>query len=1114
MSNRIKYFSLQGLFNLKNSYLVIIAFSLTISMVSGLFFYSVSYKTNLLEDHFSEIIDFDFIYSESTLNPAKAYGNNDYYLQNKIEQLNINFDDIVYYSSFNSEFAKEFFNASQFSPKISSKFNESLSLDLSVYVMDVNFFLSKRFSEFFTITSGTFPNSEDEILIDYSFAQLWNCDIGDNVNFTIRKSKAYSDYYLTYLGDTELYPQLNKPYYENDDYFYMAIPLKVSGIFISNSPTYKIGQEEFSRDYDWKKNFRTNDIEINHFSKAPIFCYYNYETRDHFHPIMQMINDVDREFDRDHIPEVSQMKFGKIGLYDRDIIKFANLAEIANSVEEEVYPLKTDINRDYRFLNYFSNDLRQIYQKISFFRSISLSISIPITLFAIFLGLYARKTEIEARLEEFLLLRSKGASGYMILLQYLFECLFLGTVVTIIGILLGLLNFHLFKGFFSRIFNYEDLSSIQFALNFDTLGKLILISYGITIFGSISGIQYIIKIPISKILSLLESEELDVRFDEKTLFENNKATKKKADEKENKTKLKEKETQTIKNNLFLLRKSMQQVSLSDGSFNVKKNKLYENPIDKKNKKIRKLSGILIFFSFIPVLLTGFIYMYYLIDLPESILEILQLLINSNVHDIFIYFMVISPIFIILGIFRIILKEKPRIFAKISRKITKSWMRNRSFLVGMEMIKQRQLQVIMVILSLFVSSYSYINIYANTNIRHAHIIDNFQVGGDIQVQLSGYNPNASSIAQIQNFEKNILDFKLSSLGTPVFNNIVSIYYENNNEFHPKNRFVYYFDVQKYLDIISENHKPEPYPGYFKDIQNYLGYTHGTHGINHSIHGILVNNVFLNNYDYHINDEFNLNHQYYEEYPQKVAYTNYTVKIIGVLDILPGFTLGESTEINKKEIIIFDDYQINYASNESLPSRKVIELIDVNNAKISDENQKVLQNYLYEASNNSVRFENFKFYNNEWNSPSLNFEENALGFYLVFYIDFLIIGVFIAIALAIILINVQKKNKYFNGILLARGFGKIGIVKLILSELFIIFSISYILGTIFGLGFSLLSVYFAEFKNSVISGIHLPIYFNFTEFFFLTGGILITTVFFTLLSYFIQIRQSISKFIHKF
>ena len=92
------------------------------------------------------------------------------------------------------------------------------------------------------------------------------------------------------------------------------------------------------------------------------------------------------QFDKDNIPEVSLMKFGIVGFYDRDLIKFTDLAKVSDIVENEVYPLKTDFTREYTFINYFSSDLMNIYRKVSFFRSISLSISIPITLFSILLG--------------------------------------------------------------------------------------------------------------------------------------------------------------------------------------------------------------------------------------------------------------------------------------------------------------------------------------------------------------------------------------------------------------------------------------------------------------------------------------------------------------------------------------------------------------------------------------------------------------------------------------------------------------------------------------------------------------------------------------------------------
>ena len=112
MGNRLGYFTRQGIYNIKSSFLILIAFSLTLSMVAGLFFYSESYKSYLIEDDFSEMLDFNFIFSRSTINPQKGFETVESDFLQQIDSCNITFEDLCYYGNFKSNYMRIFFNYS------------------------------------------------------------------------------------------------------------------------------------------------------------------------------------------------------------------------------------------------------------------------------------------------------------------------------------------------------------------------------------------------------------------------------------------------------------------------------------------------------------------------------------------------------------------------------------------------------------------------------------------------------------------------------------------------------------------------------------------------------------------------------------------------------------------------------------------------------------------------------------------------------------------------------------------------------------------------------------------------------------------------------------------
>ena len=1139
MANRGRYYLRQAFYNLKASALVLFAFSLTLSIISGLYIYSSSYQEFLIKDDFSEIMDFNFYYADTTLNPQTAYSNgNDITLLNFISSQNVSIQQMNYYALYNSGYLSYSFNESQISDEMREIYPSGFEIGIDFDLFDESFFESDRFSDFFTIIEGDYPQEMNEILIDYYYSYLWDVQPGDIINLTIKKSWDSSEEYIYWDVDEDIYTVQGSPAYQTLDHYYFTISFRISGIYSSQYSTYKIGGRSFQRNYIQNPITRNFQIQSTAMVRSPIMSIYDFQNKTIIHPFQQLMIDMDAVYDSSRETHVARVVYGMMGLYDRNTINYGEYLLNAERISDQIRILGVNYDREYFLVDYLSNDLVEIYENTSRVRSASLLIAIPLTSFSILLAFFARKVETKARIEEYLLLRSKGTSTVMLLYQYLVESIFLGIVATGVGILFGMGNFQLFKNLYNTIFDIDVGVDLPMVLNWNSLGTTITFGLVCAIIGSISGLKYIVGLPTNQILTILGSEEMDVVIDEKSLYGHAKLKKKEKNEKNYlKSTFKRRNRDLKPNYLKFMRDdaishlppgiydqknlldqmrvetshalppSMQKPSNVQNIEKMGQNECFEDYYSQKIKKIPKIGFIIISVALIPILLYFFLKLPDFFNLSDNLQGIITYLENQEVS--LSYLIVFSPALLTVGIIRIIVVEKPRFFARFSKKIAHFFIKDRDFLVGIEMIKQSQFKALIFILALFSSLFLFMNIYSNTYSRHELLLENLEVGADASIILKRYNPSADSLAEFEELEVNLLQYTLSGTSTPLFNNVVTVYIENDNSQTPDYRFLLFLNVEKYLTVVTENNKQIPYSTFDDDISNYNDYIIQESDV---LPGILVNKVFLDNYHKQVNDIVNISHQYYEKAPSVMNNNTFRAKIVGLINYMPGLFFYEESNPTPREYIVYDLRQLNLPSKENLPSRDIIQFFDISNNDVFEKDQFSI--ILSEASQNSTNYEEFSFYNHDWNDFTVSFQENPLGFYIVIYLDFVLTGILIAVGIAILLISIQKKNKYFNGVLLARGFGKKGLVAFIFSQITIIFILSFGVGLISGIILAISYIKLRESASISTQGINLPIFFNFTEFGLLLGGILTITFLLTTLTFLLDTKKNISKYLHKF
>ena len=176
--------------------------------------------------------------------------------------------------------------------------------------------------------------------------------------------------------------------------------------------------------------------------------------------------------------------------------------------------------------------------------------------------------------------------------------------------------------------------------------------------------------------------------------------------------------------------------------------------------------------------------------------------------------------------------------------------------------------------------------------------------------------------------------------------------------------------------------------------------------------------------------------------------------------------------------------------------------------------VLTEMLNNASSGYVGYTGIEFYDQNWNDLNYKMDLSEGGVYGIIYLEFVVIGVLLAFGLAILILSFQRENKYFNGVLLARGFGRINLLKLILSQIYIIFLIGISTGLLSGLitSFSLIKMATAiNYGSGIIS---FPIYANVLELVEILGIIILSSFVIYLVSYYFEAKKNITEYFHKF
>ncbi len=1090
MGNYFKFLYKQGMHNIKRSFLILIGISLSIAVMSGINIYINSAQVGYLNSQLYTLSDLYVGYTDDNLDYQGA-------------KFHVKYDDIeeIYWGSgidFAGFYAYDSIDIPQLG--IIKNYSDVLESDripgleeleyLNVYlqIFDYSFYSSYRFNEFFNIVLGTAPSNPNEMMVDYATYQRLNLTVGEETTLDLKFYRSRDGYRGTDTKPSRYYPL----------YDYNWTDVVISGIYVPLKPSFRFIDQTYNSsisNYDFSK---LNQIPLLDQHNLPVFTGYDMNEsavgNDHF-----FIDFMDRL-----VSEITsgsytgknliEQHFGVMAEYDRATIGTG-----------QIYSTKQNLENAYIYIHYqvysgtnpvsirrsstvvvqpLFSKLDQVQTRFESIKTEFQIINIPIFIFAIIIGNLGFKTKIRGRNEEFLLFRSKGMSTWRINLLIISETIFNALFIFIIGMAGGLGFFNLFKHFLTDYLNLSGELLTLLSPPASSYAVTLGFSLGISFLSSLSVFTYVNRMTSDKILKSIGSDDMDALYDEKTLFGG-------------KTIQEEEEFD----------KMLKRVNPMKA---LKMQKYYEDKVKIKENKVGVSSIIFIVVGvlpFIPFIIIGLANSPLQNDFLIKIRDYIQ-----ELGFVFESLLLISPIFIVIGVIKAVILDKPSRFARLGKFLSKPFLNIKSFICGMELVRRKQFRYLVLIMSLFSSILMYTNLYTTTSINQEVIKRNFNVGADILIEPRPFGNNIDNMRDTEVYKDHMISTFANNTDM-IIDDVLFVYYEFAYiEEIDDNVNIYYTDLEKYYEFITEPGKYHVSSGFrsvMKDLINQ------NNQVNENVTpSVIANQVFYDtvgvnpglSYDMNISHEF----YYYENETNPIEYVMASLDY--TYELFPGLfnPYEDGTEI---PCLLMDTDFVTH-TNWSLVSPNLFVMLDVDYQNF-DFSEIDIEEQINNASYGYIVYGDFKFYDNQWNDLKFRMQNSGIEkFFGIVHFETILVGLLMSFGLAITLLAYQEDNKYFNGILLSRGFGKQGIMKLIFSEMMVLFSIAFVGGGFFSMILALLTIALKPVLYPEIVNLSFNAFFDPLTLFGLYGLICFLSYALYYVSFKINARKSITRYFHKF
>ncbi len=1066
----------QAIFNVKRSLMTIITLALAISMIAGLFYYFDAFEREALRSssEFDMFSDVNLVYASTSqdLNCTSAFDITDAEVYSSLSSVDLEIEAYFKYQiirASGSLSASLYANHTNRPDLTSQGLQEIEYVPFHAYQLEDSFYQSNRFNSFFEIKEGRAPQSKNEILIDMMVAAKFDYSVGSVVNL--------STYYIYAYG----YPL-----------YWVDIPnITIVGTFIPTTTLkdYKIinGSTDFENYYYQFTDDEMAELEYEDLyrksslgSYTPLLGYSSFDIDDH--PFQQYYRELTNSVGA-KLPNLYYISGYGVTL-NRDFTSFFNIYPPDRTVEIGINGLRRTLPDSLVIRNLISEPLQELFEEANRLRIISQIINIPIVIVALIVGSFASKSATQGKVDEFLLLRSKGVAPRMVANQILTEALINGLVASVLGAGIGFLTFF-GHDIWIRPMIYTQFIELDVTLFVKQSSILLSIGIGVflSILTSLSSVIYVLKLDTSELLTAIEQKDMDIEFDERSVFISLVKS----------TKQKRKKTRDFK-------------------------KEYKSSIEEKRKKVKKWSILYLSIGLLPL----YYYLFVLIASNATqnwMLVLVEFLKSLGVFGYISLIFVAAPIMLAMGLIRVITREVPVLFGRISRFFGRIFLKNKSYLMGLQMMKKKQYATVIMFLGVFSAIFVHLNVMAYSVHAHENVYENYQIGSDLSVYFGTLGANVSSNGDLNELIQKVKD--ATYLGENIIDD-ASITYEHS---HLTRIQQHYINFSNYLSFVVDGKKIMPDNDFIPTIMSLIDYKLNNPEAE-TYPGVIVNQLYLDRNLVEIGDLTVLEYRYYiKGQPFESAFQNgysIPVRIIGAVEHFPGVfvkSLRPETILSASEHIVVDTGDLPFQGVDTIlhaPNVRVMlkinEDLDISNEDIEDILSSRTEDYYRGFSDGD-----YEFYNYKWSSIQSQESTNEINPKLVYkigYLIFIVVLIQVALGLPILLASVRRKEMHFYGILMSRGFGRNGVFRFILSEIFVIYFLSIIGGIAVGLLSSTLTLLAGKVTNPYMAGQMFRIFLNPIDLVVIIGSVVGVSLLIFIVGFLYDTKKSISEYLTKF
>lgn len=681
MHTRWGFYFRNSISSLKKSIWIILGLSLAISMIAGISFYYDAFENDFIDLDYWHMDDVSFQFS-AILNPADAI--------NFSEPFNQHFDsisDAIEVSDLSVESYHKYGYLTGDESYFKVHFTEYVPCTLTLF--DSDLYSSTRFNNNIELVEGDYPDTSNEVLVDYVTAHKSNYSVGSIINLTFRIELGYEH-----------------------NVFYTLDNIEISGLYALNELNddleFQFDEIEDSFDYTME------DLPISSFDELNdaglIFGFSNFTSDDH--PFQYLYDKIYTEQSPtiEKIPII--IRSGTTMFLDRSDLRLNRANSIAEEVVAECSRIRIRSDADLEVMNYFSERILSLDDDYNFVRYFLLFLNIPIFIGAILFASFGIKLISDRQKEEYLLMRSRGMPKSMILKSYIIDMFMLGVVSSALGIMGGLGTFYGYRIWLQNLeiifASLDPFSSrkLPFIWSLKSIGIIIGVSAFTVLLSSISGFKDIKRIGVSEVLGEFSEQQATLELNEEHIF------------------------------------GLDGVTTAFSSSKRKK----PQKVKKMPDKTKKWSILLILIGIIPIL-------FYIFIIVGSYWDSLSYWATIMSNRVELFFPVIFPICglcLCIGVIRLLTLERRRWFAKIISKISSVFLKRNGYILGVNLSQKKRMYMIMFLVCGFCGILIQSNVYINSKYEYDRMYQNLHIGADCSgyFRTEGVIMNNSILQQIE------------------------------------------------------------------------------------------------------------------------------------------------------------------------------------------------------------------------------------------------------------------------------------------------------------------------------------------------------------------------------